>query len=860
MLSLLGAALPRHVLPAGEGNETGHWEPQAAVALHDRMLAAAGTTVNGLHGPAESWFATSAAESFLAPMRDLLRDEFAEEPLLVFKDPRSALVFPLWRRVLGEAGIRCRPVIMLRHPVEVARSLLQRQARAVPWQSWNLDRGGLLWLRYMLAAERHTRGETRAFCAFADLLADWQGVAQRLEAELGLAWPRPPAAAAQDMAGFLSAAHRHHHADQPLAAQGGIWSQWIAPGFRALSAACFGAAPDQAVLDAVARSFTDVCAAILPGGAPEAAPASLAAVGTPQRSAAGSPRLGLVVTADMLAPAQQPLLAGIIEAATGAGAGVTLVPAGAIPAAAGQVLEAFLSQAGVDLRPCEPGALPVEPGFLRDTIALFRHLRAQQLDLVLFPDRAGLAYASVVARQAGMAFAATQLGVIAAGGAAWQREQERRFPGDLVTLSVEHIERKAVEGADLVLPVSAQVAQWMRDAGWQCDAVAQQPGSLARAVAAALQQPKSGEATMAEPVETTIVITHFEQPRLLEQNLQALLQQTDRDFSVIVVDDGSQRAEAQHYLAGVEAAYRPLNLRLIRQPNRYLGAARNAGIRAATTEFVILLDDDNLAFPTMVGSLKRAVRSSGADVVTCGMRHFHAATQPPGADPSGHGPDQFFAAGPVLVGAVHNCFGDASGIYRRAVFDQVGYFHERRGVTFEDWQMHLRVVAAGFRLLSLPEPLVWYRVRGDSMLRGTHRYDNARVIAATIRQLPGALLEPLADFLSGLEEEQGRLNADMLAIRAVAAAHAASQADQLADAARHAKGMESILQARTQDAQAAERYAKSLEQALAEASRSRDEAATYARSLEQARAVAETYARQLEAELARLVAGARPRA
>ncbi len=39
VLSLLGAALPQHILGAGPGNETGHWEPLRLVGYHDRMLA-----------------------------------------------------------------------------------------------------------------------------------------------------------------------------------------------------------------------------------------------------------------------------------------------------------------------------------------------------------------------------------------------------------------------------------------------------------------------------------------------------------------------------------------------------------------------------------------------------------------------------------------------------------------------------------------------------------------------------------------------------------------------------------------------------------------------------------------------------
>jgi len=48
VFSFLGASLPRNLYPPGLGNETGHWEPEAAVQLNDRILSMARTSVNVL--------------------------------------------------------------------------------------------------------------------------------------------------------------------------------------------------------------------------------------------------------------------------------------------------------------------------------------------------------------------------------------------------------------------------------------------------------------------------------------------------------------------------------------------------------------------------------------------------------------------------------------------------------------------------------------------------------------------------------------------------------------------------------------------------------------------------------------------
>jgi GT2 family glycosyltransferase len=593
---------------------------------------------------------------------------------------------------------------------------------------------------------------------------------------------------------------------------------------------------------------------------------------------AGQKKLCLVGTAFWISNDGAEHLRDIIEAAAYANFNVTIVNVGALPGPAGAALDALAAGHSLDVQYCEPCAPPIEPAYLRSTIGLFRHLRAQRFDAILFQDHEGLGYASIIAKQGGLAFAETALAVVAFGSSRWRRENEHQFPGNLVTIATEYIEQRAVELGDIVILPSQPVARWMQQAGWKVETtlslpeIAETTPSEDNVWAGVLQRMRPAEYRAAAPRsegmcpndDVTVVIPHFEQPGLLDQNLEALTHQTDMNFSVLVVDDGSQSAEASRYLSGIEERYKTLNLRLLRQDNCYLGAARNAGIRAANTDFVILLDDDNVAFPDMVSALRQAIHSAEADVVTCGIRHFHDATGKSPVDTDCSGPDQFFSAGPILLGAVHNCFGDASGIYRKAIFDRVGYYHELHGVTFEDWQMHLRIVAAGFRLLSLPEPLVWYRVRPDSMLRTTPRYDNARVIASTIDEMQCSVLKPLSDYLMGSEAEQVRLNGDITrlnaaahseveAVRAVAAVNTAALLEANAEACRHAHALQEILEERTKSANNAEQYARSLEASLAELRASHDAVNAYALGLERSRAEMEAYAKDLEAEYRKIV-------
>jgi glycosyltransferase involved in cell wall biosynthesis len=93
------------------------------------------------------------------------------------------------------------------------------------------------------------------------------------------------------------------------------------------------------------------------------------------------------------------------------------------------------------------------------------------------------------------------------------------------------------------------------------------------------------------PPAFSIVIPSFDRSAVLAEVLAALEgQQGAPDFEVVVVDDGSTDGTAE-LLAGLRPSF-PLTVR--RQPNRGPAAARNAGVAAASGEWVAFLGDDTV--------------------------------------------------------------------------------------------------------------------------------------------------------------------------------------------------------------------------------------------------------------------------
>ena len=89
----------------------------------------------------------------------------------------------------------------------------------------------------------------------------------------------------------------------------------------------------------------------------------------------------------------------------------------------------------------------------------------------------------------------------------------------------------------------------------------------------------------------SVVIPAYNAAALLGETLSSVLQSSYRDFDVVVVNDGSA-----DNTAAVAEKFGSL-VRVITQTNSGMSAARNRGIEASDSEFIALLDSDDVWHP-----------------------------------------------------------------------------------------------------------------------------------------------------------------------------------------------------------------------------------------------------------------------
>jgi glycosyltransferase involved in cell wall biosynthesis len=230
----------------------------------------------------------------------------------------------------------------------------------------------------------------------------------------------------------------------------------------------------------------------------------------------------------------------------------------------------------------------------------------------------------------------------------------------------------------------------------------------------------------------TIVTAHYNRPHYLPQAIASVRRQTYSNIELIVVDDGSTDPEAIALLKELEPDFKRRGWRIIRQKNGFLGKARNTGIRAARGSLILFLDDDNALFPNAVSAFVTAITKSGADICTTFAKWLNEPFVPP--DTTTGYMLYFPVGGPPDIAMINNPYGDANALFRRDVFDRIGYMNEERGFSASDWELFLRADLAGLEIITVPEPLYWYRSDAGGMNRNAEWLRNRRPIMDVFRK------------------------------------------------------------------------------------------------------------------------------
>ena len=117
--------------------------------------------------------------------------------------------------------------------------------------------------------------------------------------------------------------------------------------------------------------------------------------------------------------------------------------------------------------------------------------------------------------------------------------------------------------------------------------------------------------------KASVIVPVYNVEAYLEKCVQSILRQTEQDFELLLVDDGSTDSSGQ---LCEELAKQDSRIRVIHQENQGLGGARNTGIREAKGDWLLLVDSDDWIEPEILEKSLEAGLREEADMVVFPFR------------------------------------------------------------------------------------------------------------------------------------------------------------------------------------------------------------------------------------------------
>jgi glycosyltransferase involved in cell wall biosynthesis len=202
----------------------------------------------------------------------------------------------------------------------------------------------------------------------------------------------------------------------------------------------------------------------------------------------------------------------------------------------------------------------------------------------------------------------------------------------------------------------------------------------------------------------SIVTPAYQAAASIAECVESALAQTLPAHEIVVVDDGSTDGTADRLAPYLD------RIVYFRQENRGAPVALNAGVRAASGDFVAILDADDAYEPERLAALSELAQARpDLDILATDaylevngtvVGRFYEATP--------------FAAERQRLEMIERCFVAWPAIRRARLLELGGYDESMRFAS--DWECYLRLVFAGCRAGAVDEPLMRYRIGSNRSL------------------------------------------------------------------------------------------------------------------------------------------------
>ena len=217
-------------------------------------------------------------------------------------------------------------------------------------------------------------------------------------------------------------------------------------------------------------------------------------------------------------------------------------------------------------------------------------------------------------------------------------------------------------------------------------------------------------------IACSIIIPVYNDPGYLADALASVRAQTRADWEAIVVDDGSEDERAR---TTVDSFDDPRFTYIRHDRNRGLAAARNTGIRAATSAIIVPLDSDDELLPEYLARIVPYLEpDSGFNSAFSDYEGFGEVDEVIHQGISRRTGVFTFSADELMTLLRFQWMPASGGSFTRALWEDVGGYCEADALRIgdEDFDFWVGALDHGLRPIHVAQPLCRYRVGSESMM------------------------------------------------------------------------------------------------------------------------------------------------
>ena len=209
----------------------------------------------------------------------------------------------------------------------------------------------------------------------------------------------------------------------------------------------------------------------------------------------------------------------------------------------------------------------------------------------------------------------------------------------------------------------------------------------------------------------SVIVTLYNYAHVVVDALDSIVASSEVDLEVIVIDDHSTDSGRSVVQAFMNENLSVPILLLASDLNRGLSRSRNLAIEATRTDKVMIMDADNLVYPTCLQRLSRALDDDPF------ASFAYATLEAFGADSGLRSERGWFV--PWLCEANYI---DAQAMLRRSTWERHGGYDHDMILGWEDWDLWLRLAQAGEHGVHISQMLGRYRTQDSSMISTTNLF------------------------------------------------------------------------------------------------------------------------------------------